>query len=187
MWNMADPLTLLRDFNVRKQLDQVHLKDGRINFADSYSFESSAFVAFRKAMDGDFYTLEAALFLLRTRALPGPDYVKAASVQKITRPIALVDRRVRRCSTLRQQRMPHQALRCAGQVQAKPGAGQVQARPDATQAQVQSRCNLRPGQARPLQRRAVARRKLVKPRLSLSLETVCVWVDGGGCFGCVHG
>lgn len=43
-----DPLTVFKDFVQNGQLDQVHVDEGKVRFADKYSFPASAATAFRR-------------------------------------------------------------------------------------------------------------------------------------------
>lgn len=87
-----DPLSLLREHNVNKQLDRVETKQDRVYFGDRYSFPLTSFTAFKKT-GGDYYTLDVLLFLLTNRSLPHSDYLKATQNAKIA-PVSLADRKV---------------------------------------------------------------------------------------------
>ena len=77
-----DPLSLLRDFNSRRQLEQVQVQNDRVNFGDAYVFPKTSYTAF-KGVQKDYYTLEVVLYLLQHRHLSHPEYIKQASAAKI--------------------------------------------------------------------------------------------------------
>jgi Paf1 complex subunit CDC73 N-terminal len=89
-----DPLTLLRDYNIKGQLESVVTRGDRIEFGDSFSFPKSFHTAY-KSRKGDFYDLETVLFFLQSlkQGQKLGAYIKAAQAQKI-KPVAFVDRQV---------------------------------------------------------------------------------------------
>ena len=82
---MADPLTLLRQFNINKR--DVSEKDGQIIFGEfSYPKNVKTNYMVYKAGEGnakDYYSLEALHFLLKNVSIPHPIYVQKAAAAKV--------------------------------------------------------------------------------------------------------
>ena len=87
-----DPLSLLRDFNLNQQLQDVQVLGEQVNFGTSYVFPKSSFTAFRGQKD--YCTLEVVLHVLQTRSLSQPEYIRAAAAAKLNT-LAYIDRKVR--------------------------------------------------------------------------------------------
>ena len=77
-----DPLSLLKDFNIRRQVDQVQFQNDKVHFGDAYVFPKASYTAF-KGVQKDYYTLEVVLYLLQHRHLSHPEYIKQASASRI--------------------------------------------------------------------------------------------------------
>lgn len=61
-----DPLTVLRDFIVNKEMDQVEERDGKISFAGRYEFDASALTAYKSSQEPKiFYDLGTLLLFSR--------------------------------------------------------------------------------------------------------------------------
>ncbi|KAK9823446.1 hypothetical protein WJX72_002818 [[Myrmecia] bisecta] len=74
-----DPLTVLRDFTIRGQLDDVVVRGDRMEFGNSYNFPKAAPTPFKSMQGkGEFYPLDALLLFLQNRHLRTGDYMKAA-------------------------------------------------------------------------------------------------------------
>eukprot|EP00798_Chlamydomonas_sp_ICE-L_P005013 gene5013-34798_t len=79
-----DPLSLLRDFNIKNKLEAVVSNSDRVNFGDSYVFPKTSYTAFKRAGGAqDFYTLEVVLYLLKNRNLSHPEYIKQGSSDRV--------------------------------------------------------------------------------------------------------
>ena len=85
-----DPLTLLRDFNLKNQLSEVKVVGDQVQFGSQYVFPKTSFTAFKSLRD--YETLEVVLHVLQTRALNQPEYLKAAEAQGLGR-LSFVDRK----------------------------------------------------------------------------------------------
>jgi hypothetical protein len=86
-----DPLSLLREFNLNKQVDAIKIEGDDVNFGGQYVFRKSAYTAFKGQRD--YYTIEAVYYVLQTRGLSQPEYLKAAAAAKLGT-VAFVDRKV---------------------------------------------------------------------------------------------
>ena len=97
---MADPLSVLRDFCSGGRVNEVELRpDGRVYFADQYSFAKSTPTAF-KVNGGGLYELEAVVSFIRAFAADADfrarlkDYLDGCK-QHTMRPVVVADRKVR--------------------------------------------------------------------------------------------
>lgn len=91
---LMDPLSLLRDFNCKGQIDHVKVDEakGLVHFGETYSFPKSSFTNFKsRAGLGEFYTLDAVLLLLRSRNDVG-GYIRQTTRNKVMM-ISGVDRK----------------------------------------------------------------------------------------------
>lgn len=88
-----DPLTALRDFTIRGELDKIVPSSGGdvLHFAGDYSFPASAATAFR-SKQGTLYTLETLLFFVRHHHLRHTDYILSSSHHRIPA-VTLPDRK----------------------------------------------------------------------------------------------
>jgi len=96
---MADPLSVLRDFATAGRADQVATRpDGRVYFADQYSFPKATLTAFKSGGGGGFYDLEAVVYYIKLTAANETarlgEYVAGCKKFGI-RTVPLVDRKVR--------------------------------------------------------------------------------------------
>eukprot|EP00955_Chlamydomonas_euryale_P104426 365566-Chlamydomonas_euryale.AAC.10 len=87
-----DPLSLLRDFNLKGRVAEVSTSGDRVNFGGSYVFPLTAYIAFKNAAK-EFYTLEIILNLLLNRNLSHAEYIRRANEKKVGA-VAFTDRRV---------------------------------------------------------------------------------------------
>lgn len=61
-----DPLLLLRDFCINKQLDKIEVKNDRIKFGEKFTFLKSMPTAYKSQLGkGDFYSVETILYFLK--------------------------------------------------------------------------------------------------------------------------
>ncbi|KAG8235876.1 hypothetical protein J437_LFUL016449 [Ladona fulva] len=83
---MADPLSLLRQYNVNKK--EIIERDGQIIFGE-FSWPKTVntnYVMYRSGKDGnpkEYYTLECLLFLLKNVHLTHPVYVRQAAAENM--------------------------------------------------------------------------------------------------------
>ncbi|KAI4345656.1 hypothetical protein L6164_012756 [Bauhinia variegata] len=70
-----DPLSALRDFTIRGELDKVVRYNGEYRFGDEYSFPCSAETAYRSAK-GNRYTLETLVHYIKNHHLKHTDYIQ---------------------------------------------------------------------------------------------------------------
>ncbi|XP_050443400.1 parafibromin isoform X2 [Adelges cooleyi] len=83
---MADPLTLLRTYNINKK--EIIIKDNHILFGDLSwpKTVNTNFLMYGSGKDGapkEYYTLECLLFLLKNVTLTHPVYVRQAAAENI--------------------------------------------------------------------------------------------------------
>lgn len=76
-----DPLSLVRDFNVGKKAERIRVDGDDVNFDGQYVFPKKTFTAFRAARD--YCTLEVVLYVLKTRGLAQPDYLRQAAASSL--------------------------------------------------------------------------------------------------------
>lgn len=86
-----DPLSALRDFTVRGELDNIVRAGDDFRFAGDYSFPYSTETAFR-SKQGNLYTLETLIFFLRHHHLKHTDYLQAARSRRVPA-VTLPDRK----------------------------------------------------------------------------------------------
>ncbi|KAK8954358.1 hypothetical protein KSP39_PZI002845 [Platanthera zijinensis] len=86
-----DPLSALRDFTVRGELDNITLVGDEFRFADDYSFPCSTETAFR-SKQGNLYTLETLLFFVRHHHLKHTEYLQSARFRRVPA-VTLPDRK----------------------------------------------------------------------------------------------
>eukprot|EP01025_Chloroclados_australasicus_P031616 TRINITY_DN31968_c0_g3_i1.p1 TRINITY_DN31968_c0_g3~~TRINITY_DN31968_c0_g3_i1.p1 ORF type:complete len:412 (-),score=38.74 TRINITY_DN31968_c0_g3_i1:98-1333(-) len=87
-----DPLSLLREYQLKKQLDKVVVRGDRIEFGDSYSFLKTHLTAFKSQRGGsDFYTLECVWFFLKKIDLKHTEYIVSAKQNGVP-PVTFLDR-----------------------------------------------------------------------------------------------
>lgn len=88
-----DPLTALRDFTMRNELDKIVLSgDGKLlHFAGEYSFPAAAPTAYR-SKQGTLYTLETLVFFVRHHNLKHTDYLQSCRLHRLPA-VTLPDRK----------------------------------------------------------------------------------------------
>lgn len=90
-----DPLSILRDYCVRNELDQVKVVGDVIHFGSSYQFPKDTDTAFRvwQSQSGaDYYKLDAVLFVAQTLPVKHTEYIKQARAAEVQN-VNLIDRR----------------------------------------------------------------------------------------------
>lgn len=87
-----DPLSLLRDFNLQKKVDQVKVEGDNVLFGDLYSYPKNTFTAL-KGRSNDYYTLQAILFLLQTRDAPVSEYLSSANKAGVSGYVPVYERK----------------------------------------------------------------------------------------------
>lgn len=86
-----DPLSALRDFTIRGELDKIAAAGDHLHFGADYSFPSSAETAYR-SKQGNLYTLETLLFFLRHHHLKHTEYLQSARLHRLPA-VTLPDRK----------------------------------------------------------------------------------------------
>lgn len=62
-----DPLSLLREFCISRQLDKVDINNDRVLFGDKYTFMRTMPTTYKSQLGkSDFYTLETVLFFIKS-------------------------------------------------------------------------------------------------------------------------
>jgi parafibromin len=88
-----DPLSILRDYCIRGELDQVKAVGNVIHFGSSYQFPKDTNTAFRVWQSGsDYYKLDAVLFVAQTLQVKHTEYIKQARAAEVQN-VNLIDRR----------------------------------------------------------------------------------------------
>jgi parafibromin len=87
---MADILSLLREYVINKQLDQVEDSGGTITFGGNHSCDATTATAY-KSSKGDFYDIRTLLFFARYLDIPIAEYRKLAKERGVPS-ITLLDR-----------------------------------------------------------------------------------------------
>ncbi|CAL9134115.1 unnamed protein product [Musa textilis] len=72
-----DPLSVLREYAIRGELDRVVQSGDELRFDSEYAFPCSAVTAYR-SKQGGFYTLDALLFFARHHHLKHTEYLQSA-------------------------------------------------------------------------------------------------------------
>ena len=72
-----DPLSVLRDYTVRGDLDNVRLIGNDYHFGDDYSFRRNIETVYR-SKHGNLYTLESLVFFVKNTHMKHTDYMKTA-------------------------------------------------------------------------------------------------------------
>ncbi|KAH0455315.1 hypothetical protein IEQ34_015347 [Dendrobium chrysotoxum] len=86
-----DPLSALKDFTIRGELDNITRIDDEFRFAGDYSFPCTIETAFR-SKQGNLYTLEALLFFIRHHHVKHSEYIQSARLHRIPA-VTLPDRK----------------------------------------------------------------------------------------------
>ncbi|KAH9298790.1 hypothetical protein KI387_030472, partial [Taxus chinensis] len=87
-----DPLTVLRDFIIRGDLDKIMISGDEIRFGDEYHFPSNAETAYR-ANHGSLYNLESLVFFVKNCHLKHAEYVVQVHTHKLQR-VSLPERKL---------------------------------------------------------------------------------------------
>lgn len=77
-----DPLSVLRDYTIRGDMDKVKLVGDVYHFDDDYKFPKSVETAYR-SKQGGFYTLDALVFFVQNTHIKHTDYMNAARNAKL--------------------------------------------------------------------------------------------------------
>ncbi|CAO2821506.1 unnamed protein product [Amaranthus hypochondriacus] len=86
-----DPLSALRDYTIRGDLDKIHRVKDEFRFSNQYSFPCKYETAYR-SKQGNLYTLETLVFFVKNRHIKIPEYIKIATNQGIPT-VTFVDRK----------------------------------------------------------------------------------------------
>ncbi|PWZ20277.1 hypothetical protein Zm00014a_032811 [Zea mays] len=87
-----DPLSVLRDYAGRNELDKIIFSGDEIHFGSDYTFPASTPTAFASKQSGRPYPLSAAVFLAQHHDLKHTDFIQAARLRRIP-PVSLPDRK----------------------------------------------------------------------------------------------
>lgn len=96
-----DPLTVFKDFVLNKQLDEVVVDEaeGKVRFADKYSFPANAATAFRREGTAAHYPLGVVVLFFKWQAEGKPITEYIRTYKERTAQVALPDRAVSACHT----------------------------------------------------------------------------------------
>ncbi|KAJ4722493.1 PHP protein [Melia azedarach] len=86
-----DPLSALRDFTIRGELDKITESGNEVRFGTDYNFPSSIQTAYR-SKQGNLYTLQTLVFFIKNHSLKHTDYIQSARSQGIPT-VTLPDRK----------------------------------------------------------------------------------------------
>jgi len=86
-----DPLSALRDFTIRGELDKIHRVGDEFRFGNEYIFPCKVETAYR-SKQGSLYTLETLVFFVKNRHIKQPEYIKSATNQGVST-VTFVDRK----------------------------------------------------------------------------------------------
>ncbi|XP_044484117.1 protein CDC73 homolog [Mangifera indica] len=86
-----DPLSALRDFTVRGELDKVTQTENEIHFGSDYTFASWIETPFR-SKQGNLYTLQTLVFFIKNYSLKHTEYIQTARAHCIP-PVTFPDRK----------------------------------------------------------------------------------------------
>ncbi|KAJ4851288.1 hypothetical protein Tsubulata_040049, partial [Turnera subulata] len=86
-----DPLSALRDYTTREELDKIVRVNGEFRFGNEYTFPCFVKTAYR-SKQGSYYTLETLLFYIQNAELMHTDYIQSALAHSIPI-ITFVDRK----------------------------------------------------------------------------------------------
>lgn len=86
-----DPLSALRDFTVRGELDKIVRVGDEFRFGSDYTFPCSVETAYR-SKQGNLYTLETLLYYVRNHHVKHTEYLQNARTQRIPT-VTLPDRK----------------------------------------------------------------------------------------------
>lgn len=77
-----DPLSVLRDFTIRGDLESIRVVGEDFHFGEDYRFPSNIDTAYR-SKQGSLYTLECLVFFLKNVHLKHTEYMQQARLQKL--------------------------------------------------------------------------------------------------------
>ncbi|XP_062177938.1 protein CDC73 homolog [Alnus glutinosa] len=86
-----DPLSALRDYTIRGEVDRIVRVNDEFRFGSEYSFPCSAETAYR-SKQGSLYTLETLVYFVRSHQLKHIEYIQKARTQGIPA-VTLPDRK----------------------------------------------------------------------------------------------
>lgn len=86
-----DPLTALRDFTVRGELDKIVRVNGEFRFGSDYTFSCTAETAY-KSKQGNLYTVETLVYFIKNHHIKHTEYLQNARTQRIPT-VTLPDRK----------------------------------------------------------------------------------------------
>ncbi|KAI3954835.1 hypothetical protein MKW92_025286 [Papaver armeniacum] len=86
-----DPLSALRDFTIRGELDKIVKVNDEFRFGKDYSFPCSAETAYR-SKQGNLYTIETLIYYIKNHHIKHTEYLQNARIQKIPS-VTLPDRK----------------------------------------------------------------------------------------------
>jgi len=87
-----DPLSVLRDYAARNELDKIIFSGDDILFGSDYTFPANTPTAFTSKQSNRPYPLSAAVFLAQHHDLKHTDFIQAARLRRIP-PVSLPDRK----------------------------------------------------------------------------------------------
>ncbi|XP_031483989.1 protein CDC73 homolog [Nymphaea colorata] len=86
-----DPLSALRDFTTRGDLDQIVRVGDEFRFGNAYAFPCNSETAYR-SKQGGLYTLESLIFYVQNAHVKHTDYIQLARSRRI-QPVTFTDRK----------------------------------------------------------------------------------------------
>ncbi|OWM74295.1 hypothetical protein CDL15_Pgr008609 [Punica granatum] len=86
-----DPLSALRDFTIRGELDKIVRFGDEFRFGSDYAFPCTAETAYR-SKQGNLYTLETLVFYVKNHQLKHTEYIQSARTQQIPS-VTFIDRK----------------------------------------------------------------------------------------------
>ncbi|KAK4759177.1 hypothetical protein SAY87_022308 [Trapa incisa] len=86
-----DPLSALRDYTIRGELDRISRVGDEFRFGSDYTFPCTAETAYR-SKQGNLYTLETLVFYVKHHQLKHTEYIQIARTQQIPT-VTFIDRK----------------------------------------------------------------------------------------------
>ncbi|KAK0608934.1 hypothetical protein LWI29_038321 [Acer saccharum] len=86
-----DPLSVLRDFTIRGELDKVAQVGNEVRFGSDYAFPCSIETAYR-SKQGNLYTLQTLVFFIKNYSLKHAEYIQSARGNRLPA-VTLPDRK----------------------------------------------------------------------------------------------
>eukprot|EP01018_Ginkgo_biloba_P020794 Gb_16335 [translate_table: standard] len=77
-----DPLSVLRDYTIRGDLDSIRVVGDDFHFGEDYRFPCNIDTAYR-SKQGSLYTLESLVFFVKNAHLKHTEYMQQARIQKL--------------------------------------------------------------------------------------------------------